>query len=511
MFLSGIDSMIRKSSMVAIIVVVPVMLLCWQLALSEETTGKASSSDAKLFQGWGKPDVALLITGRQHGYIEPCGCTGLANQRGGLARRYTLLKQLRAKGWDVVSLDAGNQVRRFGAQAAAKFQSTVDGLREMDYRAVGLGPDDLRLSAGELYAALADPEGQSTESDIFICANVDLFGAGIIGGSRVIETGGMKIGVAAVLGTNELKRVTQSEVTKRAPMEALKATMAEIKQLDCDFQVLLSHASLDESRLFAKAFPQLDLVVTTGGAGEPTFRPEEIAGTKAVMIQAGTKGMYAGVVGIFRDGTEDKLRYQRIPLDARFEDSREMLDLLAAYQDKLKEQGIQGLGLTPVRHPSGRKYVGSEACGDCHTQAYEKWLTTPHHHATVAISDPNERSEIPRHFDPECISCHVTGWNPQQFIPYDSGYLDLEQSVAMHGNGCENCHGPGSAHVAAENGELDDLTDELIETYREQMRLPLTDARAKCLECHDLDNDPHFHEEGMFDKYWEQVAHPWSD
>ena len=47
-FLSGIDSMIRKSSMVAIIVVVPVMLLCWQLALSEETTGKASSSDAKL-------------------------------------------------------------------------------------------------------------------------------------------------------------------------------------------------------------------------------------------------------------------------------------------------------------------------------------------------------------------------------------------------------------------------------------------------------------------------------
>ena len=91
MFLSGIDSMIRKSSVVAIIVVVPVMLLCWQLALSEETTEKAVSSDAKLFQGWGKPDVALLITGRQHGYIEPCGCTGLTNQRGGLARRLSLI------------------------------------------------------------------------------------------------------------------------------------------------------------------------------------------------------------------------------------------------------------------------------------------------------------------------------------------------------------------------------------------------------------------------------------
>ena len=145
------------------------------------------------------------------------------------------------------------------------------------------------------------------------------------------------------------------------------------------------------------------------------------------MIQAGTKGMYAGVVGIFKDA-EEKLRYQRIPLDDRFEDSREMLDLLASYQDKLKEQGLAGLGLSPVAHPSGRTYVGSETCGDCHSQAYEKWLSTPHSHATQSISEPTQRAEIPRHHDPECISCHVTGWDPQRYIPYESGYLDLETS-----------------------------------------------------------------------------------
>src|SRR5688500_8018820 len=31
------------------------------------------------FDGWGKPTVALFITGQQLGYIEPCGCTGLEN------------------------------------------------------------------------------------------------------------------------------------------------------------------------------------------------------------------------------------------------------------------------------------------------------------------------------------------------------------------------------------------------------------------------------------------------
>ena len=33
------------------------------------------------------------------------------------------------------------------------------------------------------------------------------------------------------------------------------------------------------------------------------------------MIQVGTKGMYAGVIGLFDDAAQP-LRYQRIPLDA---------------------------------------------------------------------------------------------------------------------------------------------------------------------------------------------------
>src|SRR5436853_3484684 len=52
---------------------------------------------------WSKPAVALVITGQQLGYIEPCGCTGLENQKGGLARRQTFLKRLTdEKGWTVV-------------------------------------------------------------------------------------------------------------------------------------------------------------------------------------------------------------------------------------------------------------------------------------------------------------------------------------------------------------------------------------------------------------------------
>jgi hypothetical protein len=265
---------------------------------------------------------------------------------------------------------------------------------------------------------------------------------------------------------------------------------------------------LEESAALAKAVPNFDVVVTGGGQGEPTYQPEKIAGTKSVMVQVGTKGMYAGVIGFFTTG-DKKLRYQRVPLDDRFADSPDMLELLAAYQEQLKEAGLESLGLRPVPHQQG-DFVGSQACADCHTKAFAVWEKTPHAKATDSLVHPGERTEIQRHFDPECLSCHVTGWNPQKFTPYKTGYESLEKSKAMHGSGCENCHGPGAAHAAAEAGEVKTTAAQLAK-LRAQMRLPLAEAERKCMECHDVDNSPDFHVKGAFEKYWEKVKHAGKD
>src|SRR2546421_332470 len=86
--------------------------------------GKSADSveaKASAFGQWPKPAVALVLTGQQLGYIEPCGCTGLENQKGGLARRQTLIRQLAdERGWPVVPLDVGSQVKRFGKQQEIK-------------------------------------------------------------------------------------------------------------------------------------------------------------------------------------------------------------------------------------------------------------------------------------------------------------------------------------------------------------------------------------------------------
>ena len=473
-----------------------------QEPLKTGTDTVAPATARTLLDDWPAPEIAFIITGGQNGYIEPCGCAGLENQKGGLARRDTLLRQLNDRAWNLIPVDVGNQIRRFGRQPEIKFQTTIEALRKMKYQAIGLGPDDLRLSIGELLVAV----GIDGEPNPLISANASILGYN--GTHQVVRVGRFTIGITSVLGTTEQKAIHSDEIEFSKPADGLRTTLAALRKEKCNVFVLLANASTAETKAIARAFPDFRIVITTGGAGgaaEPALKPERIEGTNSYLIQTGKKGMYVGVLGVF-DDPRTPIRYQRIPLDASFGDSKEMLGALTSYQQQLEALGLEQLGLKPVKHPSGYQFVGSEACRDCHESAYDVWSSTPHHEATHSIAHPTARSDIQRHHDPECLSCHVTGWHPQSYFPYESGYLDLETSKLLHGNGCENCHGPGSAHVAAENGE-GDYSDQQLRALQLEMRLPLSEARDLCLQCHDLDNDPDFQKEGAFEKYWDQIKH----
>jgi hypothetical protein len=432
----------------------------------------------------------------------------LANQKGGLARRHSLLKQLTAKGWELVPMDAGNQVRRFGRQAEIQFQLTAEALKKMDYKAIGLGHEDLQLSAGEVVAAVASDNGVGP----FVSANVAVLDRSLLPQAIVVEVGGRKIGITSILGDEERKKVTSGEVVMEEIDAGLKAALAQLDEAQCDYRVLLAFASLDETKAIAQKYKVFDLVVNSGGPSEPTYELETIEGTKSRLAQTGIKGMYVCVVGLY-DDPQQPILYERVPLDARFPDSPEMRDLMAGYQNQLQELGLEGLGIKPLPHPSGRTFVGTQVCGECHTKALAVWEKTKHAHATESLIHPGERGDIPRHFDPECLSCHVTGWDPQKYFPFTSGYLSVDETPGMMHNGCENCHGPGSAHVAAENNEGGKFTATMIEKLRGEMRLPLANsvAERKCMECHDIDNSPDFHVKGAFEKYWKEVEHKGKD
>jgi hypothetical protein len=477
---------------------------------SEDNTAAAVPEPPSPLEGWPKPTVALFITGQQMGYLEPCGCTGLENQKGGLARRHTLLRELATeKGWNVVPVDVGSQIRRYGRQQEIKFQRTADALRTLGYKAVVLGEGDLRLPAGELLTGTNPPDDQPS---IFTSANVAVLGRDLQPSFQVVEAAGKKIGIVGVLADSLERKLQGDDVVHEPSLDALKRSAAELTAANCDYQVLLVHGTVEESKELAAAVPQFDLVVTSGGGGLPSTELEAL-GQNGVqpatkLLKVSHKAMHVGIVGLFDDPTTP-IRYAAVPLDAKLADSPEMLQLLADYQEQLKADGLGGLGLTPQPHPSGRNFIGSETCGECHTKAYEIWSKTPHAHATDSlVRPPNTRGDIARHYDPECLSCHVTGWAPQRYSPYESGYLSLEATPKLQHNGCENCHGPGREHAEAESGD----DEALQKTLREGMKLPIAGgiAENKCRECHDEDNSPDFSHKG-FAEYWKEVEHRGKD
>src|SRR4051812_21716647 len=103
------------------------------------------AANGEIFGDWTKPDVALVFSGEQNGYLEPCGCAGLENQKGGLKRRFTFLKELREKGWNVVPMDLGGMESRTGVQAGLKVDFSYRALTKMGYAAIGIGPGDLKI------------------------------------------------------------------------------------------------------------------------------------------------------------------------------------------------------------------------------------------------------------------------------------------------------------------------------------------------------------------------------
>lgn len=488
---------------------------------------QASSSNQKdlrtepYLQGWKKPAVAFLLTGEQHGYLEPCGCS--ETQSGGMARRADLVRVLtEEKGWDVVGLDVGGLLKRSRRQDQIKFEKLFEAFQQLHYSAVAVGLEELKLGADFILTRMPGDPDELAKAPALVSANVVLFDQPELGWPltyRIVEKAGVKIGVTSVFGTSLRPKVApmgvNTNITIVDPETALPPVIKTLEEAKPDLMVLLCHGNEAESMQLAKAFPQFRIILATGGFEEPDGKPIPVG--NSWVLHVGSKGKRVGVLGFYPDNKTQPFRFELIQLDKdRFKNHPDMRTLMKHYQQQLEDEGISTSDELLLQHPSGHAYVGAQKCGECHTKAFEHWKETGHALAFQTIVEgpwhPERADEkidwIKRQFDPECLSCHVTGWHPQEMLRYESGYSSEMTSPHLLGQQCENCHGPGSEHVKLEEGSAS--SDEL-EAGRQFVRRTLAEAKkTMCIECHDPDNSPKFTPE-RFDEYWDQVKHPFKD
>jgi hypothetical protein len=501
--------------------------------------GSAAKSDAPapkvlapvkpLLKDWPKPAFALVLTGERHGYFEPCGCS--PTQSGGLSRLGNLFKKLDDRGWPHTAFDLGGTVRRERLQTKYKFNTMLSALKDLKYAGLALGTEELRLEQSEPgYLLSTYAVDEKTPPLPYFAANVVFFGLPDFGSPgnplvtrmKVVEAGGKKIGVTAVFGktfrSTILPEGAKGDLTIDDPETALKPIVEELKKQSPDLLLLLSHSEMNESRELAKAFPDFDVVLTAGGPEDGDEVPEKIG--KTWLLNVGHKGKYAGVLGFYPEDSE-KLRFELVDLDVgRFFETPQMHERMREYQAVLGEFYDQILADLPkAAHPSGAKFVGAAKCGECHKKAYQKWknesLNDPHHaRAFKSLSigrKGQEKDWISRVHDPECLSCHVTGWDPQEVFPYESGFVSEEKTPQLAAQQCENCHGPGSRHVEFEELWKKDrsaVNNDQLNEQRRALKLTTEVAKVKtCIRCHDFENSPKF----LFETYWEKIKHPWKD
>lgn len=483
-------------------------------------SGKSASRQVEplQFPAWPKPRLAFVVTGEQLGYFEPCGCT--ANQLGGMSRRADLFRQMEALGWTVLGLDAGSVSRRSARQAQIKFETMLTAMRELKYVGLGMGPEELRLDPGFLTSQHSTDGPHPLR---FLSANLTFYGVADLGTPlpfAIFEQDGVKVGVTSVLGAGRRKEVIpeqsgdgggSGDIQWSDPVAALRGVIEKFDSESVELRILLSQAPVEESRELARQFPSLDFVVTAPSFGDGLRQPEMIGSVR--LLQVGTQGKHAGVIGVYAADSELPFRFELVTLSGQqFQGSTRMAELMKSYQERLKDEEIV-LAESPATHLSGASFVGASRCGECHTRAFEIWKQTAHAHAYESLDPANgrtghERLEgVSRIHDPECLSCHVTGWNPQEYIRFRSGFIHSSMARAdeekgleqlLSGNQCENCHGPGSRHVELMEAGKTDQASLGVRVTLEQSR-----EKMGCVSCHDGENSPEF----SFDKYWEEVKH----
>ena len=244
--------------------------------------------------------MVIMHTNDTHSQIEPYSYKGDVNV-GGFLRREAAIREVRAENPNTLLLDAGDFSQGTPYFNFFKGYVEVRLMNAMGYDAATLGNHEFDNGCSTLAARL------KTANFPVVCANY-LFSnkklAKVIKPYVVIERGGYRIGVFG-LGVN-LDGYTAPqiarEITYLDPVETAQKMVTELKALNCDLIVCLSHVGVDKSKKdndyeIARQVPEIDVIV--GGHTHEEINPPVLIGNTRI-CQMTSKGKCFGVLTVER-------------------------------------------------------------------------------------------------------------------------------------------------------------------------------------------------------------------
>jgi len=363
--------------------------------------------------------VTILYTGNTMGSLEPCGC--YVGQSGGVARRATVVDAMRDAGLVPLLVDVGTWSESRGPLEDLKLATYVDSLATMgatvvapSRRDLDLGPDRLAELLSEhavptvLTVAPSDPQVFPTTHVVDV------------GGARVTFLAASYAGLPSDDVIDELDDA----------IDGLDTT---------DLVVLMSSLPPVTEEKIAKQVDGIDLIIGH------THREENHRVKGVQLVGARGLGKTLGFVQWRPEASgADTWRHGEIHMTEDVAVDPDQQAVLASFHEAIKSTAEYQTATKrlfahdlPERDPESA-YVGADACQSCHADEHAQWANTPH---AIAYNTLVQRQ---RHYYPECVTCHVTGFG------YDTGFqIGDEDRAHLGGVQCETCHGPGRSHTAS--------------------------------------------------------------
>ncbi len=390
----------------------------------------------------------VFLTGNELGAMRPCGCSG--GQLGGFDRRGALWKGVSEE--DRLIVDTGNLIEGRGEQDLIKFNIIMEAYNLLGYDVVNFTREDVQTAVNLGYAG-------RLESGFEV-----LSAAEGVGGAP----------------DNKIGSVFRHEdpPVRVAVYDSASDPTARLDELFADAGragsiLLVENGDRSVVDYIRQNRLGVDCVILRTDSDEPQLLSEP--GEMPVVASVGYFGRYVTILKFdFDKPNGPSVRYGRAAVSEDMPKDPQQVNLYQTYQLLVKEANL--LESYPRFKLEGDlKFVGSDRCKSCHEYEYEKWSTKAHANAFESLV------EVGSQYDPECVVCHVVG------MEYESGYITEEKTPDLKNVGCENCHGPGSAHIA----------NPAVKTREE--------GDEACLKCHTPEKSTHF--AGNKDEYFEKIVH----
>jgi 5'-nucleotidase len=266
-------------------------------------------------------EVTLVYTGETHAMLYPCHCP--LEPDGGVARRATLLRQLRKSSPNLLLLDSGNfssgglldqntQNTQLDMQRA---KINLKAMELMQYDALNLGDDEFNFGEDFFAQNAADLKLK------FISANIKSQKASPY---IIKEASGVKIGITGLANPKVKDKLKGSALAENKA--ALKEAVSELKAKGAQVVVLLSNLGEEEDLKIVSDIPGIDVVIDGRG---PSKKGIHFKSGDTIFLRPSWQGRKLGkaVLSIADKGVAS-YKAEEIRVSDKLADGQEVLSIL---------------------------------------------------------------------------------------------------------------------------------------------------------------------------------------